>query len=155
MRLLILFLLLPFFISAQSAEYQKKKADKLAKQSPFERIAERGSEDGGRPLEYEDDDIIAFKPLGGQAPVHFLIVPKRRIPTINDLTEEDALLVGRMILVAKELAKKHGIDETGYRLAFNTNEDSGQSVFHLHLHLMGGNKLGPMVDQEWRKENKD
>ncbi len=147
MRFVILLLVLPIFTFAQSAEYQEKKAAKLAKPSPFEGVIANAGVGGNRELEYEDDDIVAFEPLRLQAPVHFLVVPKRRIPTLNDLTEEDALLVGRMILVAQQLAKKHGIDETGYRLAFNTNEDSGQSVFHIHLHLLGGKKLGPMVEQ--------
>lgn len=147
MRLLIIFLLLPIFSLAQSTDYQERKAAKLAKPSPFEGVIANAGIDGNRELEYEDDEIVAFEPLRLQAPVHLLIVPKRRIPTLNDLTEEDALLVGKMILVAQQLAKKHGIDETGYRLAFNTNEDSGQSVFHIHLHLLGGKKLGPMVEQ--------
>ena len=130
---------------AQSEAYQKAKEEKLNQKSPFEKIW-----DSELPAEvvYKDDEIIAFVPLRRQTPVHFLVVPKKRIPTINDLTEEDALLVGKMILVAKDLAKEYGISETGFRLAFNTNEDSGQSVFHLHLHLLGGAKTGPMVDQK-------
>lgn len=151
-------LLLVFTVAtalAQSPEYLEKKAEKLAQPSPFERVIAEADEDSERALEYEDDEIAAFKPLGGQAPVHFLIVPKRRIPTVNDLTDDDALLVGKMVLVAQKIARKYGIDETGYRLVFNTNEDSGQSVFHIHLHLLGGMKLGPMVDQTWRKEKKD
>ena len=96
---------------------------------------------------YEDDEIIAFVPLREQAPVHLLVVPKKRIPTMNDIEESDANLIGRMFLVAKKLAKEKGIDQTGYRLSINTNEDSGQSVFHIHLHLLGGRKLGPMVTQ--------
>lgn len=148
MRLTILLLAFPIFATAQSAEYQQKKAEKLAVPSPFERVIAEAAEGENRVLEYEDDDIVAFEPLRLQAPVHFLIVPKRRIPTVNDLAETDAELVGKMVLVAQQLAKKHGIDETGYRLVFNTNEDSGQSVFHIHLHLLGGKKLGPMVEQE-------
>lgn len=145
---LILFSFLTINCFAQSEAYQKAKEKKLSQKSPFEKIW-----DGELPAEvvYKDDEIIAFVPLRRQTPVHFLVVPKKRIPTINDLTEEDALLVGKMILVAKNLAKEYGIAETGYRLAFNTNEDSGQSVFHLHLHLLGGAKTGPMVDQEIMK----
>ena len=85
--------------------------------------------------------------------MHYLIVPKKRITTINELEDEDALLVGKMFLVARDLAKKYGIADTGYRLAINTNEDSGQSVFHLHLHLLGGMKTGPMVDQTYTDPN--
>ncbi|WP_416346194.1 histidine triad nucleotide-binding protein [Aquimarina sp. ERC-38] len=97
---------------------------------------------------YEDDDIISFVPLRLQAPVHLLIVPKKEIYTINDATEEDMKVLGKMILVAKKLAKERGVSETGYRLSINTNEDAGQSVFHIHMHLLGGKKLGPMVVQE-------
>jgi len=86
-------------------------------------------------------------PLRRQTPVHFLIVPKKRIPTITDLQDEDAHLIAKMYTVARDLAKKYGIAETGYRLAMNTNEDAGQSVFHIHLHLLGGIKTGLMVDQ--------
>ena len=132
---------------SQSQEYQLKKEQKLAQKSPFEKIW-----DGELPANvvYKDEEIIAFTPLGGQAPVHYLIVPRKRIPTINDLTEEDAHLIGKMFIVARDLAKKYGIDESGYRLAMNNNEDSGQSVFHIHLHLLGGMKTGPMVDQTYR-----
>ena len=151
MKKLICFSLFIFLASsayAQSEAYQKTKEEKLNQKSPFEKIW-----DGELPAEvvYKDDEIIAFVPLRRQTPIHFLIVPKKRIPTINDLTSEDALLVGKMILKAKDLAKEYGIAETGFRLAFNTNEDSGQSVFHLHLHLLGGAKTGPMVDQEIMK----
>lgn len=136
---------------SQSLEYQLKKEQKLVQKSPFEKIW-----DGELPANvvYKDEEIIAFTPLGGQAPVHYLIVPKKRIPTINELTEEDAHLIGKMFIVARDLAKKYGIDESGYRLAMNNNEDSGQSVFHIHLHLMGGMKTGPMVDQTYRNTKK-
>ncbi|HDZ05681.1 MAG TPA: histidine triad nucleotide-binding protein [Maribacter sp.] len=97
---------------------------------------------------YEDKDIIAFFPLRPQAPIHLLIVPKKEIHTINDVSEEDTLLLGKLFLVAKKLAKEQGISETGYRLSININEDAGQSVFHLHMHLLGGKNLGPMVTQE-------
>ena len=72
-------------------------------------------------------------------------MPKKEIQTINEAEEKDALLLGKMILLAGKLAKDNGIAETGYRLSININEDAGQSVFHIHLHLLGGNKLGPMV----------
>ena len=130
---------------AQSDAYQKQKEEKLSKDSPFTQIINR---ELPATIVYEDDDIIAFIPLREQAPVHLLIVPKKRIPTINDLSEEDTELVGKMFQVARQLAEEKGIAETGYRLSINTNEDSGQSVFHLHLHLLGGKELGPMVTQE-------
>ena len=75
------------------------------------------------------------------AKIHLLIIPKKRINTINNLSDEDTLLVGKMIQVAKDLAKKYEIDESGYRLIFNTNDDGGQTVYHIHLHLIGGEKL--------------
>ncbi len=129
---------------AQSEAYLKKKSNKLSQKSPFEKIW-----DGELPAEvvYKDNEIIAFVPLRRQTPVHYLIVPKKRIPTINDLQDEDMHLIGKMYKIARDLAKKYGIAETGYRLSMNTNEDAGQSVFHIHLHLLGGIKTGPMVDQ--------
>ncbi len=99
---------------------------------------------------YQDEDVIALKSFGAQLPVHLLVIPKKRIATINDVSENEAQLLGKMILVAKQLAKEQGISETGYRLVFNTNEDAGQSAFHIHLHVLGGHRTGPMVDQKWR-----
>ena len=80
--------------------------------------------------------------------MHLLIVPKKEIHTINDVSEEDLLVLGKLFLVAKKLAKENGIAESGYRLSINVNEDAGQSVFHLHMHLLGGEKLGPMMTQK-------
>jgi histidine triad (HIT) family protein len=138
-------------LAAQSEAYEKQKAAKLAVKSPFEKIVDR---ELPATIEYEDESIIVFVPLRKQAPVHLLIVPKKRIPTINDLTPEDEALVGKLFLVARKMAKEKGIADTGYRLAFNTNEHSGQSVFHIHLHLIGGKKLGPMVTQDYIDERK-
>ena len=142
-------LLIPVSVFAQSEAYTEKKENKLAQKSPFEKIVDR---ELPATIEYEDDEIIAFVPLRKQAPVHFLIVPKKRIPTLNDLNETQSELMGKMVLVAAEIAKKNGISETGYRLSVNTNEDSGQSVFHIHVHLLGGKKLGPMVTQDYSEE---
>jgi histidine triad (HIT) family protein len=130
---------------SQSPEYQKKKAEKIEKGSVFTKIINRELE---ATIVYEDEDIIAFVPLRLQAPVHLLIVPKKEIHTINKVSEEDTLLLGKLFLVAKKLAKEQGVSETGYRLTMNINEDAGQSVFHLHMHLLGGKSLGPMVTQE-------
>ena len=130
----------------QSQAYQIKKSEKLSKDSPFTQIIKR---ELPADIKYEDDDIIAFIPLRKQAPVHLLIVPKKRIPTINDATTEDIDVLGKMYLVAKKLALETGVSESGYRLAINNNEDSGQSVFHLHMHLLGGMKLGPMLPQTY------
>lgn len=90
---------------------------------------------------YEDDQVLAFKDIDPQAPIHILIIPKKEIPTINNITEEDIPLIGKLIFVAKKLAKEFGIDENGYRLVMNCNRDAGQAVFHTHLHLLGGRKF--------------
>tara|TARA_B100000965_G_C19424401_1_gene683567 strand:+ start:436 stop:777 length:342 start_codon:yes stop_codon:yes gene_type:complete len=90
---------------------------------------------------YEDDQIFSIKDINPAAKVHLLIIPKKRINTINDVKNEDKDLIGSMVLVAKELAKKYEIDQSGYRLVWNTNSDGGQTVFHIHLHLLGGEKL--------------
>jgi len=90
---------------------------------------------------YEDDETLAFRDVNPQAPVHVLIIPKRAIATLNDLVSEDAELVGKLHLVAKKLAEQEGIAEDGYRTVINCNADGGQSVFHLHLHLLGGRAM--------------
>ena len=90
---------------------------------------------------YEDDQIFSIKDINPAAKVHLLIIPKKRINTINDVKNEDKDLIGSMVLVAKELTKKYEIDQSGYRLVWNTNSDGGQTVFHIHLHLLGGEKL--------------
>jgi len=90
---------------------------------------------------YEDDEIVAFRDVNPQAPVHILIVPKRRIATINDLDADDAGLVGKLVLTAKQIAADERLAEDGYRLVFNCNENGGQSVFHIHLHLLGGRRM--------------
>lgn len=90
---------------------------------------------------FENDDLIAFRDIDPKAPVHILIVPKRRIPTTNDLVASDAELIGKMILAAAEIAKGEGIAESGYRLVVNCNRDGGQSVNHIHCHLLGGRQL--------------
>jgi histidine triad (HIT) family protein len=90
---------------------------------------------------YEDERIIAFNDRHPRAPVHQLIVPKKHIATLNDLTDDDTALVGTLIQRARLLAKEANIANDGYRTVFNCNGDGGQEVFHLHLHLLGGRKL--------------
>ena len=90
---------------------------------------------------YEDDDIFAINDINPVAKVHILVIPKKKITTINDLKDKDINLVGKMIMVAKQLAYDKGINITGYRLLFNTNDDAMQTVYHIHLHLIGGEKL--------------
>ncbi|MFY7787945.1 MAG: serine hydrolase, partial [Thermoflexibacteraceae bacterium] len=140
-------------VLAQSPDYEAKKQKALTETSPFEKIAQRITKEV--VLEYEDNDFIVFEPNSKQASVHLLIVPKKRINTLNEITPDEQLLMGKMILLAKEMAKKKGIDQTGYRIALNTNEDAGQSVFHIHLHLLGGNKIGAMVDPTYRNTQKE
>lgn len=94
---------------------------------------------------YEDDLVLAFKDIAPQAPTHILIIPKKEIATVNDVSPEDEQRLGRLLLVASKIAKEQGIDESGYRLIINVNEDGGQEVFHLHLHLLGGRSLGAML----------
>ena len=139
---LIFIITTPIF--SQSTEYQNNKNTKIENGSVFTKIINR---ELPATIVYEDQDIISFIPLKKQARIHLLIVPKKEIYTINELTDQDVLLMGKMMLVAKKLAKENGISETGYRLSINVNEDAGQSVFHIHMHLLGGNELGPMVDR--------
>lgn len=94
---------------------------------------------------YQDDLVTAFRDINPAAPAHILIVPNKVIPTVNDLTDDDEKTAGRMLLVAKKLAEQEGIAEDGYRLIINCNKHGGQEVYHLHMHLIGGRPLGPMI----------
>ena len=90
---------------------------------------------------YEDDELLAFNDINPQAPLHVLIVPRRHIATLNDLATGDDALVGSMLRTAATLAATHGYAERGYRTVFNCNGDAGQTVFHIHLHLLAGRNL--------------
>ncbi len=90
---------------------------------------------------YKDERLVAFRDVNPQAPTHLLIVPRRHIGSLNDLTHEDDGLVGEMIRTAASLASEHGHADRGYRTVFNCNADAGQTVFHIHLHLLGGRKM--------------
>jgi len=90
---------------------------------------------------YETEDILAFRDINPQAPYHVLIIPKEHIPTINDVAQDHAELIGRMFLVAAELAEQEGIAEDGYRVVMNCNKAGGQAVYHIHLHLLGGRQM--------------
>ncbi|MCY3905963.1 MAG: histidine triad nucleotide-binding protein [Anaerolineaceae bacterium] len=94
---------------------------------------------------FQDDQVTAFRDISPQAPTHILIVPNREIPTANDVSAADEQLLGHMFVVARQLAAEEGIDANGYRLIINCNEHGGQEVYHLHLHLLGGRPLGPML----------
>ena len=90
---------------------------------------------------YENKDILAFKDINPQAPIHFLIIPKVHIPTLNDLEKRNIALVGKLSLIASKLAKEYKISENGYRTIMNCNSDAGQTVFHIHLHMLAGRRL--------------
>ncbi|MAM87724.1 histidine triad nucleotide-binding protein [Allohahella sp. A8] len=98
---------------------------------------------------YEDDQALAFRDINPQAPLHILIIPKLRIATINDIKPEHEALVGHLFSIAGKIARDEGVAEDGYRVVMNCNEAGGQSVYHIHLHMLGGRMLGwpPFTDQ--------
>lgn len=91
---------------------------------------------------YEDDEVVAFRDIAPAAPTHILVIPRRHIPTLNDLEPADATLTGRLLLAAKSIAEAEGIAEPGWRAVLNVNAGAGQTVFHIHLHLLGGRDMG-------------
>lgn len=90
---------------------------------------------------YEDEQVIAFNDINPQAPHHIIIIPKKHIATINDIANDDAALIGQMTLTGAKLAKELGLADNGYRLVMNCNQHGGQTVFHIHLHLLGGRQF--------------
>ncbi len=103
--------------------------------------------EGKAPAEivYRDEEIIAFKDIHPRAPVHILIIPKKHIRSVCELTPEDAPVLGKMALVADKVAKREGIFESGFRLVLNCGPDSGMIVPHLHMHLLGGRRMGGLI----------
>lgn len=93
---------------------------------------------------FENEYVLAFHDINPGAPVHVLLIPKKHIPTMNDVTAEDLPIIGEIHAAAQQVAQETGIAQSGYRLSNNCNKDGGQEVFHLHYHLMGGGKLGPL-----------
>ena len=93
-------------------------------------------------LVFKNEAVVAFRDINPQAPTHILIIPRRHIATINDIGENDRELLGEMYLVAAQLARQEGFAEDGYRVTMNCNEGAGQTVFHIHLHLLGGRRFG-------------
>ncbi|MDO8551770.1 MAG: histidine triad nucleotide-binding protein [bacterium] len=87
---------------------------------------------------YKDEELVAFRDINPKAPVHILIVPRKHIPSINELEDGDRELLGNLLLTAKKIAQEQGVDKSGYRLSVNVGEGGGQDVFHLHMHLKGG-----------------
>src|SRR5215471_7623514 len=94
---------------------------------------------------YRDDQVTAFKDIRPAAPVHILITPNIEIPTVNDVLPEHEQLLGHLFVVAKQIAQEQGIAQKGYRLIVNCGDDGGQEVYHLHMHLVGGQNLGPLL----------
>lgn len=97
---------------------------------------------------YQDDLVTAFRDINPIAPTHILIVPNKVIPTVNDITADDEQMMGRMLVVAGKIAAQEGIANDGYRLVINCGKHGRQEVFHLHMHLVGGNDLGRMLEKE-------
>ena len=99
--------------------------------------------DGDIPCDkvFENEHVIAFRDVNPQAPTHVLVIPRKHISTVNDLTEDDKNIVGEMVLAAQAVATQEGIEEDGYRLVMNCNAGAGQTVFHIHLHLLGGRAM--------------
>jgi histidine triad (HIT) family protein len=93
-------------------------------------------------LVYQDDAVVAFKDIAPKAPVHFLIIPRKHVADVSDIVESDRDLIGAIFQVAAKLAGEHGVAESGYRVVVNSGADAGQSVFHVHFHLLGGRQLG-------------
>jgi histidine triad (HIT) family protein len=104
----------------------------------FARIARR---EVPAQIVYQDEDVTAFRDVNPMAPTHVLIIPNKVIPTLNDAGPEDQALLGKLLLVARRLASEWGIAEQGYRIVINCNSQAGQSVYHLHLHLLGGRRM--------------
>jgi len=90
---------------------------------------------------YEDENVLAFRDISPQAPMHVLVIPKRHISTLNDLVEDDAQLVGQLTLAAAKVAEQEGVADSGYRTVMNCNADGGQTVFHIHMHVLAGRSL--------------
>ena len=94
---------------------------------------------------YEDEDVIAFKDINPVTPIHILVIPKKHIATLLDVTEEDSHLIGKVFVAINKIAKQIGIEENGFRIVANCGRDSGQEVMHIHFHILGGKVLGPKI----------
>ena len=114
----------------------------MAEETIFSKIIRREID---ADIVYQDDLVTAFRDVSPQAPTHVLIIPNKLIPTMNDVTAEDEPVLGRMMIVAAKIAAHEGIAEDGYRLIMNCNQHGGQEVYHVHMHLLGGQPLGRML----------
>ncbi len=90
---------------------------------------------------FENDRVLAFRDINPAGPTHILVIPRKHIATMNDATADDQMLLGEMMLVARDIAAREGVDEDGFRLTLNTNRHGGQSVYHIHLHLLAGRQM--------------
>lgn len=134
-----LFMLMKVWVKAQSQNF--KDLD-MSEETIFRKIINKQIPSD---MLYQDDYVTAFRDISPQAKTHILIIPNKLIATANDIEIEDEVLVGKLYTVAKQLAKQEGIAESGYRLIMNCNADGGQEVYHIHLHLLGGQPLGKLI----------
>ena len=116
----------------------------MAQETVFSKIIRR---EANADILYQDALVTAFRDIRPRAPVHILLVPNKLIPTVNDIEAADEAALGRLFTVAKRLAAEHGIADKGYRLIMNCNSHGGQEVYHIHMHLVGGRALGPMLSR--------
>ena len=116
----------------------------MAKETIFSKIIQK---EIPSEIVYQDETVTAFRDINAQAPTHILIIPNKIIPTVNEVIPEDEAVLGKLFTVAAKLAKEENIDKDGYRLIINCNEHAGQEIFHLHMHLLGGRALGPMLSR--------
>jgi histidine triad (HIT) family protein len=121
---------------------RRKKENVMAEETIFSKIIRR---EIPSDIVYQDELVTAFRDISPQAPTHVLIVPNILIPTLNDVTEAHEQALGRMLTVAAKIARDEGIAEDGYRLIMNCNRHGGQEVYHIHMHLLGGRAMGPML----------
>jgi histidine triad (HIT) family protein len=120
------------------------KENDMAVETVFSKIIRR---EANADILYQDELVTAFRDIHPRAPVHILLVPNQLIPTVNDVEPQHEAALGRLFSVARKLAAEHGIADKGYRLIMNCNAHGGQEVYHIHLHLVGGRALGPMLSR--------
>lgn len=121
----------------------------MAEETIFSKIVRR---EIPSDIVYQDDLVTAFRDINPQAPTHILIVPNKLIPTAADVTEDDEPTLGRLFTVAAQIAREEGVAESGFRLIMNCGEHGNQDVYHMHLHLLGGRPLGPMLARRATQE---
>jgi len=124
--------------STQGYEFRHPNTRNMPEKTLFEKIRDR---EIPADIVHEDDHCLAFRDISPQAPLHFLVVPKKAIPRIAAASEDDASLLGSLLIAAAAVAAKHGIAESGFRLVINNGRDGGETVPHLHIHLLGGRAL--------------